>query len=212
MPISEVYNEDCLQGMKRYPDKFFDLAIVDPPYGVGNFAQGKRKKKPHNRNWKIEWNNKTPDEIYFSELLRVSKNYILWGENYYKEFIHDPGTIVWDKGNSSDVGSQAELACTNLFTRVVVYFEQWTGFINSEGIKGTEKIHPCQKPITLYKWLLKNYAKPGDKILDTHLGSQSSRIAAYDMGFHFTGFEIDVDYFNAGNKRFEDFKKQLKLF
>ena len=210
--MTQVFNRDCMEAMKEFPDKFFELAIVDPPYGVGDFAQEPRTNKPFNRDWEIKWNNEIPTHDYFNELIRVSKNQIIWGENYYKKYVTYPGTIVWDKGNNSGVGSSAELATTNLFVRVVMYYEKWTGFVNSENAKGFNKIHPCQKPIALYKWLLKNYAKEGDKILDTHLGSGSSRIAADQMGFDFWGYELDKDYFEASVKRFNQYKAQTVLF
>jgi site-specific DNA-methyltransferase (adenine-specific) len=202
---SEVFNIDCMEGMKQYPDKYFDLAIVDPPYGIG----AENHAGPENHGWtkweSKNWDAKTPDSPYFLELKRVSKNQIIWGGNYF-----DLGPtkcyLIWDKGQRDFSLADAELAWTS-FEKSVRVFDFARALANQEN-----KIHPTQKPVALYKWLLKNYAKPGDKILDTHLGSQSSRIAAYDMGFAFTGFEIDKDYFEAGNKRFENFKKQLKLF
>lgn len=212
MPKIELLNIDCMEYMAGLPDKAFDLAIVDPPYGVGNFSQNNQKNRPHSRPWKIDWNNYTPDELYFNEVKRVSKNYIIWGENYYKEWITDPGGIIWIKGNNSPVGSQAELAATNMFQRVVIYEEKWTGFINSEGINTFQKIHPCQKPINLYKWQLQEFAQKGWRILDTHLGSGSSAIAAHQMGFDFVGTEIDKDYFDAAQKRFKEAIKQQSLF
>jgi site-specific DNA-methyltransferase (adenine-specific) len=207
-PVSEVYNQDCLEGMKQYPDKFFDLAICDPPYGIG--YDGVRKSTGSHGGRKAHafkgWDEMTPDENYFSELFRVSKDQIIWGANYMTKYLPSSmGWIFWDKGQRI-CNSDGELAYTS-FERALRVAEYNRVELQLEGT-----IHPTQKPIKLYKWLLKNYAKEGDKILDTHLGSQSSRIAAYDMGFHFTGFEIDKDYFEAGNKRFENFKKQLKLF
>lgn len=206
---SEVFNEDCMQGMARYPDKYFDLAIVDPPYGIG--AGGKRfingTSKTEKKYYKdIDWDVK-PEVQYFNALLRVSKNQIIWGGNYFVSMLKDFRCfIIWDKTIHGNSYADCELAWTS-FDQPARYFRENIAQTTSEG-----RIHPTQKSIILYKWLLKNYAKPGDKILDTHLGSQSSRIAAYDMGFAFTGFEIDKDYFEAGNKRFENFKKQLKLF
>lgn len=221
-----LHNIDCVQFMQELPDKAYELAIVDPPYGIGDFVQEQWKGRKHNRDWKCEWNFYTPGKEYFNELKRVSKNYIIWGANYYKEFITDPGTIIWDKGNNSGMGSCAELASTNIFNRVVMYFEHWTGFINSEQAKGSDKIHPCQKPVALYKWLLSNYAKKGDKIFDSHGGSMSIAIACYDLGFDLDLCELDPDYFAAGKQRLDDHiakyapagtkpinnKGQLKLF
>lgn len=208
----ELLHIDCMEYMAGLPDKAFDLAIVDPPYGVGNFSQNNKKSRPHSRPWAIGWNNETPGQEYFDELKRVSVNYIIWGANYYKPFLWDCGSIIWDKGNASPVGSMAEIACTNLFNRVVIYYEKWTGFINSEQAKELDKIHPCQKPIKLYKSLLKNYAKPGDKILDTHGGSMSSAIACHQMGFDLVLTEIDKDYYEAGVKRYREAIKQQTLF
>lgn len=212
LQLNNIYHLDCMEGMKAFPDKYFELAIVDPPYGVGNFCQEPRAAKKYNRPWAIDWNDFSPSKEYFNELKRISQKYIIWGENYYKEHLFDKGTIIWDKGNYSGVGSGAELACTNIFDKVVLYQEKWTGFINSENIKGASKIHPCQKPIALYRWLLKNYANPGDKILDTHGGSFSSVIACLEMGFEYIAFEIDEEYYKNGIKRIEAYLSQPKIF
>lgn len=208
MPISIVENRDCVEAMKEFPDEFFDLAIPDPPYGVGDFVQEQTINKKYNRDYKCEWNFSLPQEQYFKELVRVSKKYIIWGGNYYKDFIRDGGTIVWDKCNKSPVGSSAEIATTNLFNRVVLFKYAWAGFVAAK--KEDTRIHPCQKPIFLYTWLLQNWAKPGDKILDTHLGSGSSRIAAHNLGFDFWGYEIDKEYFDAQERRFNG--PEIKLF
>lgn len=207
--ISFVENEDCMIGMKRYPDKFFELAIVDPPYGIGMGGSLNVNSKVKFKD--KDWDRKSPDFEYFHELRRVSKNQIVWGANYFPELWTAPCKeyIFWNKLNHHDNRSDGEMAWTS-FAGLCQYFEyMWDG--NRYGTKGniegvgkpTIRIHPTEKPIALYKWLLKNYAKPGDKILDTHMGSQSSRIAAFDMGFDYTGFEIDPDYFEAGCKRFE---------
>jgi site-specific DNA-methyltransferase (adenine-specific) len=200
---------DCMDFMAKFPDKFFELCVCDPPYGIGEFDQKPRTKKPYNRKWKIDWNQKPPTKEYFEELYRVSKNQIIWGSNYYIGCIKDVGAIIWDKGNFSGIGSDCEIASQSFDVRVIKYYLQNIGFIGPE--KG-QKIHPCQKPVALYKWLLQNYAKPGYKILDTHLGSQSSRIAAYQMGFDFWGCEIDPEYFEAGCKRFKKESAQEMLF
>jgi site-specific DNA-methyltransferase (adenine-specific) len=216
--VSEVYNEDCMIGMKRYPDKFFELAIVDPPYGIGE--NGERSNRPRNTDkWKKakpkgyelkDWDVR-PDVIYFNELARVSKNQIIWGANHFYNEIQftSHSWIFWDKVNGSNDFADGELAWTS-FNKAVRKFEWlWNGFQKQ---RPEERTHPTQKPVALYKWLLTNYAKPGDKILDTHLGSGSSRIAAYDMGFDFYGFELDKDYYQAQEKRFAQFKMQGKLF
>jgi site-specific DNA-methyltransferase (adenine-specific) len=207
--ISEVYNEDCMIGMARYPDKFFDLAIVDPPYGIGNFweggdtsAQGKIKRMRENEK---DWNNETPKDDYWNELKRVSKNQIVWGWNYYTEYLGSSDSLIyWDKKMGAPNYSQGEIAWTS-FNHKVKYY------LLPLALDNRNRTHPCQKPIKLYRWLLHNYAKPGDKILDTHMGSQSSRIAAHQMGFDYWGWEIDKDYFEDGNKRFKEQTAQLKL-
>ena len=216
--ISEVYLEDCMTGMKRYPDKHFDLAIVDPPYGIGDFNQS-ASRKMHK---KIDWNNSIPEQEYFNELKRVSKNRIIWGINYYAKYIsEDVGRLIHDKvantGKQLHELSDADLASHSFGVNIKMFRYGWRGNVQgntinwkNEGIN--RRIHPCQKPVELYEWCLKNYAKPNDKILDTHVGSASSRIAAYKGGFDFTGFEIDGDYFNAQEKRFNDFKSQMRLF
>jgi DNA modification methylase len=218
--ISIVYNEDCMVGMKRYPDKYFDLAIVDPPYGINadknrNKNKGKYGFKQYHE---TNWDERIPSKDYFSELFRVSKEQIIWGGNYFTEFLPPVMSwIIWDKMNYNLSFSDGEMAWCSKNTKMRI-FRYARG--NESGfapkLKGTERaginIHPTQKPIALYDWILLNYAKQGDKILDTHLGSGSSRIAAYKGGFHFVGFEIDTDYFNAQEKRFKEFKMQLRLF
>jgi site-specific DNA-methyltransferase (adenine-specific) len=224
MAESIVENIDCMEGMKRYPDKYFDLAIVDPPYGIGedgksNHGRGTKKAKATKFAAK-DWDKEPAEESYFLGLVRVSKNQILWGANHFLDRIpfslNSPCWLVWDKHTTGDF-ADCELAFTSFTTAVRKFYYVWNGY--NQGVMGRstgpmveDRIHPTQKPIALYKWILKNYAKPGDKILDTHLGSGSSRIAAYDMGFDFTGFEIDPDYFAAQEKRFQQFKAQTKLF
>ena len=207
--ISEVYNEDCMTGMARYPDKFFDLAIVDPPYGIDWMNQ---IENPNTKaNWKVYknkgWDKSIPESPYFFELRRASVNQIIWGGNYMTNNLYPSSCwIIWDKMQEFS-GAVFEMAWTS-FTSPAKAFRM----SRVEAYANQDKIHPTQKPVALYKWLLKNYAKPGDKILDTHLGSGSSRIAAYDMGFDFTAFEIDADYFAAQEKRFQQYKSQLNLF
>lgn len=212
MTISETYNMDCMEYMKQFPDNYFDLAIVDPPYGLGIDGQklnNTNKNPKHNRkahDFK-GWDNEIPNEEYFKELFRVSKNQIIWGGNYFTEYLKPTKAwIFWYKGQNDLTMSDGEMAWTS-FSKVT----RQVTISRAELIK-QNTFHPTEKPFKLYKWLLSNYAKQGDKILDTHLGSQSSRIAAYDMGFDFYGTELDTDYFNDGNKRFEQFKSQLKLF
>ncbi|HEY6436168.1 MAG TPA: DNA methyltransferase [Ignavibacteriaceae bacterium] len=208
-PLSLVTNEDCMSLMARYPDKYFELAVVDPPYGIGEGGQRnlsgdrptKKWKNPNSINYKPFDDSTPPDENYFKELFRVSKNQIVFGGNYFTAFLFPSmGWIIWDKGvDEKEHLSMFEMAWSS-FQRKAMKFELlWAGFKKGEP---TERIHPTQKPMKLYYWLLKNYAKPGDKILDTHLGSGSSRIAAYKLGFDFVGCELDKDYFDAQEKRF----------
>ena len=220
MAISEAYNEDCMIGMARYPDKFFDLAIVDPPYNVGasdgNF--GGKSKAPARISGKTNGKNYAnynicPDNKYFDELFRISKNQIIWGSNYYPQYLYHSGAIVWDKKNDHNhVLSDCEIAFQSFSKLVNIIRIAWGGFYKEDETNELKyRVHPNQKPVALYKWILRNYAKPEDKILDTHLGSQSSRIAAWDGGFDFWGWELDEDYFRDGCKRFDNHIKQLKL-
>lgn len=207
--ISEVFNEDCMIGMSRYPDKYFDLAIVDPPYGIGiNNSIGRRKGDKHSGHKPAVWDNEAPQIQYFNEVFRISNHQIIWGANHFisRMPLDSSCWLMWDKGFSEDLSfAQFELAWTS-FDSTCKKFETPTN------INGAKKIHPTQKPVQLYKWLLKKYAEPGQKILDTHLGSGSSRIAAHDLGFDFTGFEIDKDYFDASEKRFQQHIAQLTMF
>lgn len=205
---SSVYNIDCMKGMAEYPDNYFDLAIVDPPYGIGasemTMGSGKNKKYIKGKKWDTE----TPNNLYFNELFRVSKNQIIWGGNYFLLPL-TKSWIFWDKGINGDCDfADGELAWTSFNKVLRIAQIRYKGFLGADKIR----IHPTQKPVALYKWLLDKYAKQGDKILDTHLGSGSSRIAAYEYGFDFTAFELDKDYFEAQEKRFNNHKLQLKLF
>jgi site-specific DNA-methyltransferase (adenine-specific) len=210
--MTEVFNEDCMIGMSRYADKYFDLAIVDPPFGIGQSWTKDPNSKfyKHRSTYK---NNSVPTQEYFTELFRVSKDQIIWGCNYYWNYLTPSNNLIfWDKCRDPFVtfNSAGELAWTSKthvsFSKVTL---QWNGCLTSEDRSG---IHPHEKPIGLYAWQLKNYANPGDKVLDTFLGSGSSRIAAHDMGFDFTGFEIDKDYFEAAEKRFQQHISQLTMF
>jgi len=209
-PTSEVYLGDCMDFMAKFPDKFFQLSIVDPPYGID--CDGAKQTSGSHGGRKAHdfkgWDTKTPDKKYFDELYRVSKNQIIWGANYMVEHLKPSmGWIVWCKDRGKFTSSDAELAYSS-FNRALREYTKNPLVLVREG--GT--IHPTQKPIALYKWLLKNYAKPGDKILDTHMGSQSSRIAAWQMGFDYWGSEIDADYFRDGCKRFDLITSQIGLF
>jgi site-specific DNA-methyltransferase (adenine-specific) len=211
MPEQIALNIDCMEYMATLPDKAFDLAIVDPPYGIGIDGQkehiNKNPKYSRKHHEKKNWDLSIPNAEYFRELERVSANQIIWGGNYFVEHLHKgtKGWIVWDKGQHGLTMSDCELAYSSFGcpTRVVV--------INRVELLKDGTIHPTQKPVKLYEWLLANYAKPGDKILDTHLGSGSSRIAAYEMGFDFVGCEIDKDYFEAQERRWEHHISQMRI-
>ena len=210
------YNEDCMIGMAGYPDKHFELAIVDPPYGIdfGNFnrtnkdALGNRYKANKYRNG--DWDSAIPTKEYFDELMRVSQNQIIWGGNYF-ELPPTQGFIFWYKRNPVSNFSDGEYAWTS-FKRPAACFD-YRYFGNIQGATSAEaKLHPTQKPIALYSWLLQNYAKKGDKILDTHVGSASSLIACHRLGFEYVGFEIDVDYYRMACERLEKAKSQQTIF
>jgi site-specific DNA-methyltransferase (adenine-specific) len=212
--ISETFNIDCIEYMRGIEDNYFELAIVDPPYGI-DVTKNKRLVNISDNNW----DDKIPNKEYFNELFRVSKNQIIWGGNYFIEHLKNTRCFInWDKLNHSDTYADCEMAWTSFDKNAKIFKYMWDGnrygYVgNIQGVgKKTIRIHPTQKPTELYRWLLQNYAKQGDKILDTHLGSQSSRIAAYDMGFDFWGCELDKGYFEQGNKRFEQYKAQGKLF
>jgi site-specific DNA-methyltransferase (adenine-specific) len=196
--------------MKEFPDKFFELAIVDPPYGASDAVETNKslsKNKAAHRNIYTQFENTKPNIEYFCELNRVSKNTIIWGGNY---FGCAGGVIVWNKYGTAFGEGEIAICSTHKSVRIFEYV--WNGMIQDNMKDKEDRIHPTQKPVALYKWLLKNYAKEGDKILDTHLGSGSSRIAAFDGGFEFWGYELDKDYFDASVKRFNQHKSQLKLF
>ena len=211
--LSTVYLMDCIEGMKQFPDKIFDLAVVDPPYGI-NISKGGsyynlKGKRPNNPHTKKDWDSSIPPLEYYQELFRVSKNQIVWGGNYMTE--HLPPSrcwIFWDKVKFVDNYADGELAWTSFDKNTKKIEIQHHGFLTKDG----RSIHPTQKPVMLYEWILKNYASDGDLILDTHLGSQSSRIAANKAGLDFVGFEIDREYFDNGNTRFKNFVSQGVLF
>ena len=199
------FNMDCLEFMQSLPDKFYDLAIVDPPYGIGMdkqrvFNDGKK------------WDNDRPSKEYFIELIRISKNQIVWGANYFEELWPCKGFIIWDKHQPEGLTfAMVELATCTIDRPAKMFFTKPAGERGFYTVD-SKRIHPTQKPIKLYEWLLINYAKEGDKILDTHGGSQSSRIACFNLGFELDIIELDQEYFEQGNKRFEQHKKQLTLF
>lgn len=199
----KLFNEDCIEAMKKMPDKSYELAIVDPPYGIGDFVFSHRKYKYE----KCNWNESIPNKTYFSELIRISKEQIIWGATYYNCFLTG-GAIVWDKGNPHPSMSRCEIASYSGQRKIDYYKLDWFGF----NCKDRFGIHPCEKPVKLYEYLLINYAKTGDKILDTHLGSGSIAIACYNTGFNLTGFELDKKYYEAAVKRLEEHKKQGSLF
>lgn len=234
--MNQVRNIDCMIGMKEYPDQYFDLAIVDPPYGINasNMQMGSSPSRSENNQYpgestavklkkgrlnsggghfagrnlttmNCDWDSAIPDEAYFTELKRVSKNQIIWGSNYFPL----PPTrcmLCWDKKQPWDNFSQFELAWTSFDGPAKLFRQSNRGGANDEN-----KIHPTQKPIKLYSWILHHYATPTDKILDTHLGSGSSRIAAYITNLDFTGFELDKSYFDAQEARFAQHIAQLTL-
>jgi len=223
--LSTVYLMDCIEGMKQFPDKIFDLAVVDPPYGIGadkaqnNAAMQRIKavgKSKAGRGWKLyadtDWDNETPNAEYWQELFRVSKNQIVWGGNYFTDYLPPSmGWIMWDKGQRDFSLADGELAWTS-FNKALRIFEMSRGKALAKNNEQGGRFHPTQKPEMLYSWILQNYAKAGDLILDTHLGSQSSRIAANKAGLDFVGFEIDREYYDNGNKRFKNFVSQTVLF
>ena len=219
MELKGFYNIDCMEGMKEIPDKYFDLAIVDPPYGIGASEKNstdKKQSKNSATNSKYygnqKWDDNVPVKEYFEELIRVSKNQIIWGVNYYPYDFLVGGRIYWDKRVTMPTYSNGELAYCSLINSIKSVSITWHGMLQ-EDMKNKEiRIHPTQKPVALYHWLLNNYAEEGDKILDTHVGSASSLIACHDMGFEYLGFELDRDYYDMASERLKIHKNQLMLF
>lgn len=221
------YLGDCMDLMKDTPDNYYELAIVDPPYGIGfdkeneTMSAGLRKDGTRRKmkSWSNpiqkeyttkDWDKSTPSKEYFKELQRVSKNQIIWGGNYFTDkLIPSGGWVIWEKGVPEGMSlSQAEMAWTNCLNSIKITKHLWAGYKKCEK---TNRIHPTQKPVALYKWLLKNYAKEGDKILDTHLGSGSIAIACHYMGFELTGIEIDEEYYNQAMERIKEQTQQQTL-
>jgi site-specific DNA-methyltransferase (adenine-specific) len=223
-----ITNEDNMELMKRYPDNYFDLAIVDPPYGIGfdkentSMSSGERKdgtkrimkswSNPRKKGYTTKnWDSSIPNKEYFDELKRVSKNYIIWGGNYMTEYLKPHGGwIVWEKGVPDGMSlSQAELAYNTCLNSINIFKVLWAGYKKADN---EQRFHPTQKPVALYKWLLDKYSKPGDKILDTHLGSGSIAIACHDYGFDLTACELDTEYYNKAIERITNHTNQQKLF
>jgi len=194
-----IYNEDSLQALRAMQDKQFDLAIVDPPYGIG--ISGNPVRQQHKRK---NWDNAIPDNEYFDELFRVSTNQIVWGGNYFG-LPPTQGFIIWNKVQPENFSLAI---CEYAWSSIQSPAKMWTRSVLAE----KDKIHPTQKPVDLYKWILSKYASIGAKILDTHLGSGSIAVACWDMGFDLTAYEIDKEYFDAACKRLENHKKQLTLW
>jgi site-specific DNA-methyltransferase (adenine-specific) len=228
---TEILNIDCMEYMAGLEDNAFDLAIVDPPYGIGesgssNNSRGSLRSMkrisaknptgkgiPSTQFTSKEWDKFPPTKNYFTELQRVSKNQIIWGANHFMQNIQQgsPCWIVWDKDNGNSDFADCELAYASFKTAVRIFKFTWNGMLQGDMGNKEKRIHPTQKPVRLYDWLLQNYAKPEMRILDTHLGSGSSAIAAHYFGCDFVGCEIDRDYFEAAEKRFEKETRQLGL-
>lgn len=212
--MTNITNEDCMELMSRFPDNHFELAIVDPPYG-GNDAIGLKdnkegKKQAAKRTDYKVFENVEPPKEYFEELKRVSNHQIIWGVNFYNNFNLSGGRICWDKKGTAF--GRAELAYYSNSKSVNICEIVWNGMLQQDMKNKEVRIHPTQKPVKLYEWLLMNYAKEGDKILDTHLGSGSIAIACHNLEFDLTACEIDKDYFDAAMKRLEQHKAQQRLF
>lgn len=214
----ELLNIDCMKYMATLPDKAFDLAIVDPPYGInmdgGKYGiDGVAKAEEYT---KKKWDKYAPDASYFDELRRVSKNQIIWGANHFIDNmpfnVSSPCWIVWDKEKVGGFFADAELAWASFPSAVRIYKFQWHGMLQGDMKNKELRIHPTQKPVKLYEWLLQNYAKQGDRILDTHLGSGSSAIAAHYGGFDFVGCELDNEYYAAACARVRKETSQVSIF
>jgi len=209
-----ITNEDNMQLMARYEDNYFDLAIVDPPYG-GNDAIGLKDNKTQGKQAtkRTDYNvfqNIAPSKKYFDELIRVSKNQIIWGVNFYNNYDLSGGRLVWDKKGTAF--GRAEMAYLSMTKSVNICEIVWNGMIQHDMKNKENRIHPTQKPVKLYEWLLMNYAKEGDKILDTHLGSGSIALACHNLGYDLTACELDTEYFNAALKRLKEHQQQLTMF
>lgn len=205
--ISDVRNMDCMEFMRQFPDKFFDLAVVDPPYGIhmdGGVIGGSRKARTTQYTPK-DWDREAPDVAYFNELRRVSKNQVIFGANHFISRIALDSScwIVWNKENGNNHFADCELAWTSFDKAVRMFTYRWAGMLQGNMKDKEARIHPTQKPRALYAWIFENFTRGGQKILDTHLGSGSSRIAAWHAGLDFWGCELDKEYFDNANERFE---------
>ena len=220
------YNMDCMDGMREFPDKYFDLAIIDPPYGIGcmsmNYtrsgavrtrgnAAAKRRDYRKLSQWDIR-----PNKQYFDELFRVSNKQIIFGGNYFSDYLKPSKSfLVWDKrciDSMTNDFADCELAWMSNGMGVARMFRyQWNGMIQGNMKEKEERFHPTQKPVALYRWILKNYARGGDKILDTHVGSGSSLIACEELGFDYVGFEIDAEYYRLARERLDEFNLQIRM-
>lgn len=216
--LNKIYNEDCLNAMKKMPNGYFELAIIDPPYGIGasngtrviNKNKTWKNAKDNNNVIKGNWDNSIPSKEYFKELFRISKNQIIWGGNYF-ELPQNNNWIIWDKKITNHTFSPFEMAWSSQ-GKCKIFRWMLEGYKSENPLEMQKRFHPTQKPIALYEWLLKNYAKKGDKILDTHLGSGSSIIACKKLGFEYMAFELDKDYYDATIKRIQKFDKQINFF
>jgi len=213
-----LYNIDCMTALKKMQDNEFDLAIVDPPYGIGedgakNHTRGKLTKATLYT--PKQWDSSVPQKEYFIELKRVNKNVIIWGANHFIENVPNANSsswVIWDKQNGNSDFADCEMAYTSYKSAVRKYVFRWAGMLQGDMKNKEVRIHPTQKPVKLYEWLLMNYAKEGDKILDTHLGSGSIAIACHNLGFDLEGYELDKEYFDAAKKRLEQHQAQKRLF
>lgn len=219
MPKSIAYNMDCMGAMRAMPDGAFDLAVVDPPYGIGESGakNASRSKLAVAKDYKpfAGWDLDAPPPEYFRELARVSENQIIFGANHFASRLPNADAscwLVWDKQNGDTDFADFEMAWTSFKSAARIFHFRWQGMLQGNMAHKERRIHPTQKPVALYAWIFRHYAKPGDKILDTHLGSGSSRIAAWDAGLDFTGYEIDPDYFKAQEERFAAHTAQTSLF
>ena len=214
----QIIHGDCMPAMKAMPDKAYELAIVDPPYGIGLKIDGEvaiiANKSVNPKFAKKNWDDSTPPQEYFNELIRVTKKQIIWGGNHFAQYLgYCKAPIVWDKLNGDSPYADGEMAWTGgdkMPRNLKIWRHQWCGAFKASE-RGVVNIHPTQKPVALYQWLLKNYAKPGDKILDTHGGSCSLAIACDIMGFDAVIYEIDLDYYTAAVERFNRHKQQTVL-
>lgn len=211
-----ITNEDNMELMARYPDNYFDLAIVDPPYGINaddkNSTDKKQSKKSASKSKNYgsqKWDEAIPNKEYFNELKRVSKKQIVWGANFFNL---QGGMLYWHKQVTMPTYSQGELAWLSWLNKIDFVDIAWHGMIQHDMKNKEQRIHPTQKPVKLYEWLLMNYAKEGDKILDTHLGSGSIAIACHNLGYDLTACELDKEYYEAAMKRLKQHTNQQRLF